>query len=329
MKNNHIRIGWDDYGPVISDETNWDTLQGRGKQILDAFINKMKVGDIVMSCYSASTIDAIGVVAGDYEYVDTYKEYKRVRKVNWLLKGINENIVSMNEGKTLTLGTVYRLNAFSLDKVKSLLDKYKRPATMEDNTQPYIMVIDEMNRGNVSKIFGEMITLLETDKRKGMKNAESVILPYSKSIFQIPSNVFIIATMNTADRSLGALDYAIRRRFAFVCVKPYGLEDVDGFNMKLFEKVSKLFISNFDDYRNSKWAGDFKLERADTLSEEFRPEDVWIGQSYFFMTDDDNNDNTRDRLNYEIIPLLEEYVNDGVLTKAASKVIDELRKEVD
>lgn len=200
---------------------------------------------------------------------------------------------------------------------------------MEDNTQPYIMVIDEMNRGNVSKIFGEMITLLETDKRKGMKNAESVILPYSKSIFQIPSNVFIIATMNTADRSLGALDYAIRRRFAFVCVKPYGLEDVDGFNMKLFEKVSKLFISNFDDYRNSKWAGDFKLERADTLSEEFRPEDVWIGQSYFFMTDDDNNDNTRDRLNYEIIPLLEEYVNDGVLTKAASKVIDELRKEVD
>lgn len=329
MKNNHIRIGWDDYGPVISDETNWDTLQGRGKQILDAFINKMKVGDIVMSCYSASTIDAIGVVASDYEYIDTYKEYKRVRKVNWLLKGVNENIVSMNEGKTLTLGTVYRLNAFSLDKVKSLLDKYKKPATMEDNTQPYVMVIDEMNRGNVSKIFGEMITLLETDKRKGMKNAESVILPYSKSIFQIPSNVFIIATMNTADKSLGTLDYAIRRRFAFVCVMPCGLEDVAGFNMELFEKVSRLFINNFDDYRNSKWAGDFKLERADTLSEEFRPEDVWIGQSYFLMTDDDNNDNTRDRLNYEIIPLLEEYVNDGVLTEAASKVICELRKEVD
>ena len=106
MNNGYIRIGWDGYGPVISEETNWSIHQGIGKQILDAFINKMKVGDIVMSCFSSQTIDAIGVVVGDYEYDDTLPNYKRVRKVNWLIKGINENIVNMNDGKTMTLGTV-------------------------------------------------------------------------------------------------------------------------------------------------------------------------------------------------------------------------------
>lgn len=325
MENNYIRIGWDEYGAVISDETDWSIYNGEGKQILDAFINKMKEGDIVLSCFSNQTIDAVGVVTGDYEYLDSLPDYKRVRRVNWILKGINENIVDMNDGKTLTLGTVYRLNSITLDKVKTLLDKYKKPTTMESNTKPYVMVIDEMNRGNVSKIFGELITLLEIDKRKGRKNAESVILPYSKKMFQIPENVYIIATMNTADRSLGSLDYAIRRRFAFIAYKPISLEgDVPGFNADLFKMVSQLFISNYDEYEESKWLQSFKLLPADTLSEEYRPEDFWIGHSYFIMKDENGDDNTSDRLLYEIIPLLEEYVRDGVLMGDAQATIDEL-----
>lgn len=325
MENNYIRIGWDEYGAVISDETDWSIYNGEGKQILDAFINKMKEGDIVMSCFSNQTIDAVGVVTGDYEYLDNLPDYKRVRRVNWILKGINENIVDMNDGKTLTLGTVYRLNSITLDKVKTLLDKYKKPTTMESNTKPYVMVIDEMNRGNVSKIFGELITLLEIDKRKGRKNAESVILPYSKKMFQIPENVYIIATMNTADRSLGSLDYAIRRRFAFIAAKPISLEgEVPGFNADLFKMVSQLFISNYDEYEESEWLQSFKLLPADTLSEEYRPEDVWIGHSYFIMKDENGDDNTSDRLLYEIIHLLEEYVRDGVLTSDAQATIDEL-----
>ena len=326
MANGHIRIGWDDYGPAISDETDWSIYNGEGKRILSAFIYDMKVGDVIMSCYSNQSIDAIGIVTGDYEYDDTFKHYKRVRKVNWILKGINENIVELNDGKTMTLGTVYRLNAITLDKVKSILEKYEKPSTMVDNNQPYVMVIDELNRGNVSKIFGELITLLETDKRKGQKNAESVILPYSKKPFMIPNNVFIIATMNTADRSLGTLDYAIRRRFAFVACKPYALceEDVDGFDEELFKEVSSLFISNYSEYEESGWDQRFKLVPADTLSSEYRPEDVWIGQSYFIMTDDEGEDITRDRLLYEIIPLLEEYVQDGVLTEDANETIERL-----
>ena len=326
MENNHIRIGWDGYGPVISDETDWSVYNGEGKQILDAYINKMKIGDIVMSCYSSQTIDAIGVVAGDYEFEDKFPNYKRVRRVNWLVKDINENIVEMNDGKTMTLGTVYRLNSITLDNVKSILEKYNTSSKMEENDKAYVMVIDELNRGNVSKVFGELITLLEADKRKGRINAESVVLPYSKKAFHIPNNVYLIATMNTADRSLGLLDYAIRRRFAFIAEKPFGLE-VEGFDEDLFEKVSSLFVKNFDDYKESGWDPTMKLEPADILSEEYKPEDVWIGHSYFLMQDEEGNDNTTDRLLYEIIPLLEEYVRDGVLTAEAQDIIDELYKQ--
>jgi len=326
MENNHIRIGWDDYGPVISDETDWSVYNGEGKQILDAYINKMKIGDIVMSCYSSQTIDAIGVVVGDYEFEDKFPNYKRVRRVNWLVKNINENIVEMNDGKTMTLGTVYRLNSITLDNVKSILEKYDTSSKMEENDKAYVMVIDELNRGNVSKVFGELITLLEADKRKGRINAESVVLPYSKKAFHIPNNVYLIATMNTADRSLGSLDYAIRRRFAFIAEKPFGLE-VEGFNEDLFEKVSSLFVKNFDEYKESGWDQTMKLESADTLSEEYKPEDVWIGHSYFLMQDEEGEDNTSNRLLYEIIPLLEEYVRDGVLTAEAQDVIDELYKQ--
>ena len=326
MENNHIRIGWDGYGPVISDETDWSVYNGEGKQILDAYSNKMKIGDIVMSCYSSQTIDAIGVVVGDYEFDDSLPNYKRVRRVNWLVKNINENIVEMNDGKTMTLGTVYRLNSITLDNVKSILEKYDTSSKMEENDKAYVMVIDELNRGNVSKVFGELITLLEADKRKGRINAESVVLPYSKKGFHIPNNVYLIATMNTADRSLGSLDYAIRRRFAFIAEKPFGLE-VEGFNEELFEKVSRLFVKNFDEYKESGWDQTMKLEPADTLSEEYKPEDVWIGHSYFLMQDEEGEDNTSNRLLYEIIPLLEEYVRDGVLTVEAQDVIEELYKQ--
>ena len=320
MKNGYIRIGWDGYGENITEETDWSIHKGEGKTILNAFINTMKVGDVVMSCYSSRTIDAIGIVTGEYEWHDNFEHYKRVRRVKWLVKDINEDIVKLNDDKTMTLGTVYRLNAITLDKVKSLLDKHEASKTLIDNNKPYVIVIDEFNRGNVSKIFGELITLLEPDKRKGMRNAESVLLPYSKKEFYIPSNVFLVATMNTADRSLDTIDYAIRRRFAFITVKPQEIDD-DNFNSELFREVSSLFISNYDEYAESGFDDTIKLLPAETLSEEYRPEDVWIGHSYFIM---DGEYALQDRLLFEIIPLLEEYIRDGVLTSEAQQTIDKL-----
>ena len=326
MENDYIRIGWDEYGDEISDEKDDSSRNDKGKQILNAYINEMKVGDIVMSCYSSKEIDAIGVITGDYRYDDSLPAYKRIRPVHWLIKGKRENIVETNDGKEMVESTVYRLKSIHVEDVEAILEKYGVFIELEKDDKPYVMVIDELNRGNVSKVFGELITLLEADKRKGSKNEESVKLPYSKKSFHVPDNVYLIATMNTADRSLGSLDYAIRRRFAFISERPIGLVG-DRFNAELFEKVSRLFVKNFDAYKASGWDATMRLLPADTLCDEYKPEDVWIGHSYFLMQDEEGVDNSRERILYELIPLLEEYVRDGVLTADAQAVIDELYKQ--
>ena len=323
MKNNHIRIGWDYLGEDISqvDETNSD-----GRAILNAFYDRMQIGDIVFSCYSSRSIDAIGVVTGDAEWHDEYDNYKRVRKVEWLIKGINEDIYEMNGHTSMTLATVYRLKNIGLEDVFAILNKYGvgKQTEIKKNDRPYVLVIDEINRGNVSKIFGELITLIESDKRTGRKAETEVTLPYSKTVFSVPDNVYIIGTMNTADRSIDTLDYAMRRRFAFVKYKPMALS-LDSFNVDLFEKVSKLFIDNYDEYKENCY---IELIPSPYLSDDILPEDVWIGQSYFIMKDDDGKDCTRLKIEYEIIPILKEYIKDGIFkdVEKVNEVIKSLRE---
>ncbi|MBE5970061.1 MAG: ATPase [Lachnospiraceae bacterium] len=216
LENNHIRIGFDEYGDITS-ETQLDN----GKNVLNAFISRMKIGDIVFSCYSATTIDAIGVVTGEYEYHPEYEEYTRLRNVKWLVKGINENIVAINEGKTLTLPSTYALNSITLSDVMTLLDKVAPELIkQEEKKKNHVFIIDEINRGNISKIFGELITLLEDSKRAGNKEEMETILPYSGDRFSVPNNVFVLGTMNTADRSIALIDTALRRRFEFEEMMP-------------------------------------------------------------------------------------------------------------
>ena len=326
LKNGHIRIGWYSYGENYEEQSAYEH---GGRIVLDAFYNKMNEGDIVLSCYSNKLIDAIGVVEGEAEWHDEYKGYKRLRKVRWLVKGIQEDI-SVIMGKTMTLSTVYKLNDITIENVLDLLKKHSAAgtATSEKNTKPYVIVIDEINRGNVSKIFGELITLLEADKRTDGAMPLSVRLPYSKTDLSIPSNLYLIGTMNTADRSLSQFDYAMRRRFRFITMA-YGLVDINPapgkvFQKELFEKVTKLFISNLDEYLEDV---NVRLVPADCFSLEFKPVDLWIGPSYF-ITDENEPDSLLNNIFYEIIPTLEHYLEDGVFVDETpvNAVIEELKE---
>lgn len=164
----------------------------------------------------------------------------------------------------------------------------------------YVLIIDEINRGNVSKIFGELISLLEADKRDGGEHRLSVILPYSKESFSVPSNLYIIGTMNTTDRSVGSIDYAVRRRFAFVTLeadrnKVPDKDDSDD----LFNDARDLFdaVRNFLD--QSKCDMDI--------------EDLMVGHSYFMAK---NADCLKLKWQYEILPLLMEYHKDGIISQS-------------
>ncbi|MBI3234691.1 MAG: AAA family ATPase [Bacteroidetes bacterium] len=177
----------------------------------------------------------------------------------------------------------------------------------------YVLIIDEINRANLPAVLGELIYALEY---RGEKVESMYATNEDGNKLILPPHLYIIGTRNTSDRSVGHIDYAIRRRFAFVDVLPKVLEG-DYFELELFKKVSALFIQNFDEYVKDNTV---ELEQSEHLSEEFRPEDVWLGHSYFIKNEGDFSL----RKKYEIIPILKEYVKDGILKQSALEVIEKL-----
>ena len=218
MKHGCIRIGWDEYGESITDDMDYHV---GGKTVLNAFLSRMQPGDIILSCYTAHSIDAIGVVTGEPEWHPEFDHYKRLRTVKWLVQGKNIGIEEFRLEKSLTLSTVYRLNT-AVETIIEVLGRhgFSGAAPVKGTKGPYVFIIDEINRGNISKIFGELITLIEPSKRLGQGEELQAKLPYSHEAFGIPDNVYLLGTMNTADRSIALLDTALRRRFSFVEMMP-------------------------------------------------------------------------------------------------------------
>jgi 5-methylcytosine-specific restriction protein B len=213
---------------------------------------------------------------------------------------------------------------------KLFQDKYHvGPYSPDSDRKPHVLIIDEINRGNVSKVLGELITALETDKREADPGEElgsetiPVQLAYSHEYLIVPYNLYIIGTMNTADRSLGQIDYALRRRFAFFTIRANSLAlkryyaerppELLAKALGLFEKVQTFFGTGSSDGQGN-------------VNRDFDPEDVMVGHSYFMAPSDEALDA---KLKYELVPLLEEYRKDGILNcqkddEAYQKLIKEL-----
>ena len=253
-------------------------------QAVYCFLNWMKKGDIVLVSLGNKIIDAIGVIEGDYEFVkDSKHSYHHTRSVRWLGTNLDSSPKLFVE-KNISQQTIYNFNPEDI-----IIDRFEKEFnTLEvskSENENHVLIIDEINRGNVSSIFGELITLLETDKRKGNKEELEVILPYSKELFSIPNNLHIIGTMNTADRSVEALDTALRRRFEFKEMMP-------DYTVIKDERVGELKLSKV-------------LETINQRIELLIDRDHTIGHSYFVGV------NTEAKLasafKNKIVPLLQEY----------------------
>lgn len=188
---------------------------------LNLFIREVRTGDLVVVTQGNLKFRAIGEVTGDYVHVDHdgADTYVQGRPVRWLRRYEPARPYADLMENRFSQMTIYELRpgSINLDRLAALLASEEADA---GPPQARVLVIDEINRGNVSRIFGEIITLIEPSRRSGCAEALEVTLPYSKDRFSVPANVHLIGTMNTADRSLAGLDVALRRRFEFVEMLP-------------------------------------------------------------------------------------------------------------
>ena len=206
----------------------------------------------------------------------------------------------------------YRPNENGFELKEGVFYKFCKEAEMDENKEnKYFLIIDEINRGNISKIFGELFMLIENDKR-GEEYALELVYKDDEKFF-VPENLYIIGLMNTADRSLAMLDYALRRRFIFIDIepafnKPQFKNDLENKNIDkdLINKIIEKFTKLNETIKNDKTLG----------------KGYTIGHSYFCNRKNLNKEDYEDIINYEIAPTLREYWFDN--EDKAEKEIKEL-----
>lgn len=280
---------------------------------VNMFVNDLQIGDIVFIYEGPYTIRDIGIIESNYMFDASRGDYSHYRKVKWIKEFGDKpfDISSYNANVRLTLKTIYPLNRITFDDVVSIIGDESDMLDRRKKGKPFYILIDEINRGNISKIFGELITLIEKDKRDTLK----LTLPYSQKPFTLPSNLFFIGTMNTADRSIAILDTALRRRFVFKELEPDPEVINEVGDNPLIE--GKIDLSQLLAQMNQ------RIERE-------YDRDHRIGHSYFLNAT--NIKSLRQVWYYQILPLLQEYFyNDGekVVKIVGSKFVNRATSNVD
>ncbi|HEG3953523.1 TPA: AAA family ATPase [Campylobacter jejuni] len=291
FEKNKICIGWGDISK--NKDERFGNLGVNDQNSILSFVDYMQIGDLVCVFNSLKTIKGVGIVISDVKYSNG--KYQTYRDVKWILKDEIIDIYELNNNTNLTQKTVYELQRIKPNDLLEKINKLDDLEIIEDNTKKkFIIIIDEINRGNVSKIFGELITLIEASKRIGEKEELKVTLPYSGKEFGVPKNVYIIGTMNTADRSITSLDTALRRRFEFIEMMPDVSKlsmDCEGINLQELLKAINTRI-------------EYLLDREKT-----------IGHAFFISVE--NLEDLKKVFKNKIIPLLQEYFyNDYALIDA-------------
>ena len=215
-----------------------------------SFRSDMQVGDYVVISDGRDRFRAFGRVTGEYFFEQDASFHRHRRRVDWLWRYDAGAERSRFYPNAFRQHSVYKLDQALVDWDSLDALVFGEAADQLDlASRDYVLIIDEINRANISKVFGELITLIEPDKRLGAENGLRLLLPYSKKPFGVPENLHIIGTMNTADRSIALLDTALRRRFTFREMMPDPTilgTNVDGINLqdlltKINDRVEYLF----------------------------------------------------------------------------------------
>lgn len=227
IRNNYILLGWGsgvDYSncnTLSSIEEKYKREKNPEAKKQDFNItsvhylkNEMQIGDLVIISDGNLKFRAIARITGPYKFIERDDDYVQMRPVEWILK-LDESLpVESILTKRFSQMAIYLPDPQSIKW--DAIEQFTNPVK-----QNYVLIIDEINRANISKVFGELITLIEDNKRAKKDGAViSATLPYSQKEFSVPDNLFIIGTMNTADRSIALLDTALRRRFEFEELMP-------------------------------------------------------------------------------------------------------------
>lgn len=280
------------------------------------------------ACNAVQTDQSKDIVECIDDYLQKIKGYQNKREIPtvtgrsslyvWWKEG-NSTVSSRSTNSTSSRGEEYTPSPLNIEKIKlqalgkgcennwqsyaqAFIEAVKREyhATTD---KPVVLIINEINRGNVSKIFGELITLLESDKRSNGNHPIKVMLPYTKGEFGVPSNLYIIGTMNTTDRSTGTLDYALRRRFAFVTLKSQDSVIKKYYSDAGNDELGSVAVALFDDIKKF-------IENPKHLCGDMSIDDLMVGHSYFMA---ESEEELQDKVEFEILPLINEYINDGIL----------------